>query len=59
MNNLKRELAPLSTEAWKQIDAEATALLDAALETAPAGMPTPCAPTSPRSPRSSPGNSGK
>ena len=27
MNNLKRELAPLSTAAWKQIDAEATRVL--------------------------------
>src|SRR5258705_5516356 len=27
MNNLKRELAPISTSAWKQIDAEATRVL--------------------------------
>jgi uncharacterized linocin/CFP29 family protein len=27
MNNLKRELAPLSTAAWKQIEAEATRVL--------------------------------
>ena len=27
MNNLKRELAPLSTAAWKEIDAEATRVL--------------------------------
>jgi uncharacterized linocin/CFP29 family protein len=27
MNNLKRELAPISTAAWKQIDAEATRVL--------------------------------
>ena len=27
MNNLKRELAPVSTAAWKQIDAEATRVL--------------------------------
>jgi uncharacterized linocin/CFP29 family protein len=27
MNNLKRELAPISTAAWKEIDAEATRVL--------------------------------
>ena len=27
MNNLKRELAPISAAAWKQIDAEATRVL--------------------------------
>jgi uncharacterized linocin/CFP29 family protein len=27
MNNLKRELAPVSTAAWKEIDAEASRVL--------------------------------
>jgi len=27
MNNLKRELAPISSAAWKEIDAEATRVL--------------------------------
>ena len=32
MNNLKRELAPISAAAWKEIDAEATRVLKLKLD---------------------------
>ena len=49
MNNLKRELAPLSSAAWKEIDAEASRVLKLKLAAASSWTSTvPSAPPRPR-----------